>query len=368
MFKKDDYPLYIPSTITAIVIGIGTIKLFNGFNVSAFLSSIFWGVVLSAIALVICLKIKSKKDEEAAMHAAREKAKSSMNCSPTYKPNEHQPIKNEEVKNKILVDDILEDYTVVDLETTGLNPQYDEIIEISAVRVRNKRIVAEYTSLVNPHKELDFFIQNLTGISNEMVNSARDISQVMPEFLDFIGSDVLIGHNIISFDLAFIKKYSRINNTCLDTLWAARQVLNNSKGNKLEELCNKFGIKQDNAHRALSDCVSTHLVYQKLCDNNLKKKNYFTIEIATAGKEYQKNIIENCKLDAELDFYLDDQTNRYILTCSGKPIGYAKVDARKLFEMNANIIKNIYITDISENDKGRKLITAEAKLSGIIKT
>ena len=100
-------------------------------------------------------------------------------------------------------------YTVIDIETTGLSPLEDEIIELSALKVRDNKVVKEFSSLINPNKEISDFISSLTGITQSMVQNAPDIKTVLPLFIDFIGDDTVLGHNV-SFDLGFIRtKYKR---------------------------------------------------------------------------------------------------------------------------------------------------------------
>ena len=94
------------------------------------------------------------------------------------------------------------DYTVVDLETTGLDPTIDGIIELGAIRVRGGHPVEEYSSLIDPGFELDEFIVSLTGITNDDLSSAPDILQALPSFLDFLGDDPIVGPNV-GFDLGF---------------------------------------------------------------------------------------------------------------------------------------------------------------------
>lgn len=94
-------------------------------------------------------------------------------------------------------------YIVVDLETTGLDPLWNDIIEFGAVRVAAGSIVNRFSSLVNPGYEIDEFITELTGITNEMLSSAPVIADVLLDFLNFIGDNVVVGHNV-NFDVNFI--------------------------------------------------------------------------------------------------------------------------------------------------------------------
>ena len=83
-------------------------------------------------------------------------------------------------------------YTVIDIETTGLSPLEDEIIELSALKVRDNKVVKEFSSLINPNKEISDFISSLTGITQSMVQNAPDIKTVLPLFIDFIGNNIFI--------------------------------------------------------------------------------------------------------------------------------------------------------------------------------
>lgn len=95
-------------------------------------------------------------------------------------------------------------YIVFDIETTGLNPKQDEIIEIGAVKIVNHQVVDTFSELIRPNQKISSFITQLTGITNEMVQEAKDIETVLAEFLLFINDQILIGHNV-QFDLSFIR-------------------------------------------------------------------------------------------------------------------------------------------------------------------
>jgi len=161
-------------------------------------------------------------------------------------------------------------YVVFDLETTGLSPYKDEIIEIGAVKVdKNGQIVATFSTLVKPTKPVSEFVQNLTGISNEMLADAPSIYTALPEFAFFAGDAVLVGHNV-TFDIAFVQQkakiYSDIDflNPYIDTLPLARKVYPGLKNYKLQELIKKFDLKTFAAHRALADVVATQQLYELL--------------------------------------------------------------------------------------------------------
>lgn len=160
-------------------------------------------------------------------------------------------------------------YCVVDIETTGLSPEQNQIIELSAIRVRDGKIVNRFSELVNPHCELDASITALTGITDEMLMDARCIENVLPEFLAFIGNDVIIGHNVC-FDLSFIDRaaseFGTHNFDCkyIDTLQISRCVHPELAHHRLSDMVDHYCINCETAHRALADCESTYNVYERL--------------------------------------------------------------------------------------------------------
>lgn len=168
------------------------------------------------------------------------------------------------------VADPLAIYTVFDLETTGLDPNTDEIIEISAIRVENGQQVAEFSALVQPTDHLvSLDITQLTGITNDMLTGKPTIETVMPRFLEFIGDTPLVGHNICAFDLLFCNRACaqigcpRIENQCVDTLPLARRHLK-LKNYRLGTIASAFHVIPDTAHRALADCQTTMLCFEAL--------------------------------------------------------------------------------------------------------
>lgn len=89
------------------------------------------------------------------------------------------------------------DYVLFDLETTGISCNTDEVIEISALKVRNGRIAEEFSELVNPGMPIPYAASRVNNITDRMVNDAPHFDQVLGRFLDFAGDDVLVGHNYL---------------------------------------------------------------------------------------------------------------------------------------------------------------------------
>lgn len=190
------------------------------------------------------------------------------------------------------------EFVVFDLETTGLKKETDKIIEIGAVKVKNGEIIDKYSAFINPGRKLSDKIVKLTGITDEMLKDKPSEEEVVPEFLDFCGSAVLVGHNV-GFDIGFIRRFGaenniKVENTVLDTLDLARVLYGNLKNHKLDTVCNHLGVSLLNHHRAVDDAGATaeiFLIMAKELQNkgidNLKDINLYV------SKNIDKNNIKN---------------------------------------------------------------------------
>lgn len=162
-----------------------------------------------------------------------------------------------------------EDYVALDLETTGLDPEWDSIIEIGMVRVRHGEVTAEYSTLVNPGMPIDDFITDLTGITNDMLTTAPAITEVLPAARDFLGDDIILGHNI-NFDINFVydncerQGLSPVSNGYIDTMRISRRVLPDLKHHRLVDIVKALGVDHMQAHRAIGDCHATIGCYKAL--------------------------------------------------------------------------------------------------------
>lgn len=164
----------------------------------------------------------------------------------------------------------VKDYVVFDLETTGISVLSDKVIEISALKVTEQTITADFTSLVNPGCHIPYEASRVNGITDDMVRDARPFEKVLPDFLDFIGDAVLVGHNICSFDLKFIRRDAQsffgkpLDNDYIDTLPLARLCLPGLSHYRLTDLAAHYGISSAGAHRAANDCRINQQVYEYL--------------------------------------------------------------------------------------------------------
>lgn len=166
-------------------------------------------------------------------------------------------------------------FVCIDLETTGLDPKRDRIIEIGAVRVEQGKVTGEWETFVNPERKLEERIVELTGIRDEQLVKAAKIVEVLPELLVFLGDCVLLGHSVL-FDFSFLKR-AAVNEKMtfermgIDTLKIARKYLKDLESRSLESLCRYYAIPH-NAHRALEDARATVLLYQKLSEEFYEKE------------------------------------------------------------------------------------------------
>lgn len=172
----------------------------------------------------------------------------------------------------------VKDYVVFDLETTGVNPERDVIIEISAVRVCDGEVVAEYSTLVNPKRHIPAGATAVNGITDDMVRDAPDIREAIAGFMDFIGDDILVGHNIHTFDMNFAYDAAwralekELKNDYIDTLYLSRHCLPELRHHKLTDISEYFHIDTKGAHRALNDCMMNQKCFEELGKLWKKKK------------------------------------------------------------------------------------------------
>ena len=174
-------------------------------------------------------------------------------------------------KGKALVES-LADYVVIDLETTGYSPADCGITEFGAVRVQGGSVVESFSSLVNSGCAIPDLVSSLTGITNEMIEAAPPLSVVLPRFLDFIGDSVIVGHNV-AFDINFLYDAAQrllgriVSNDYINTVSLARAAYPDLPNYKLHTLKTHCGLTNDQEHRALSDVLCTHQLYELLRRN-----------------------------------------------------------------------------------------------------
>lgn len=163
---------------------------------------------------------------------------------------------------------------VFDIETTGLDFNTDQIIELGAVKIKDGNIIEKFSTFVKPTKKIPYEVVDLTGITNEMVEDAPPIEYVIKEFYDFTRGCVLSGHNIIGFDIKFIRNAGNnlalnFDNELIDTLNESRVARLKISRFNLGTVVKALGLTLEGAHRAWNDAYAAAQVLLKL--NEIKK-------------------------------------------------------------------------------------------------
>lgn len=164
---------------------------------------------------------------------------------------------------------MIKDFVAIDLETTGLSPNFNKITEIGAVKYVDGKEVSRFETLINPNATISPEITAITGISNEMVANSPTIDDIFDDLMEFLGDNILLGHNI-SFDYSFIAKAAldrgiKYHAKGIDTFKVSRRCISGEIGRSLEELCAYFDIETIH-HRALADAVSAAEIYVRMCE------------------------------------------------------------------------------------------------------
>ncbi|NLA43877.1 hypothetical protein GX865_07095 [Candidatus Saccharibacteria bacterium] len=189
----------------------------------------------------------------------------------------------------------LTDFVVFDIETTGLSSQ-DEIIEIRALRVRDGEVADEFSRFIRPRRPIPASATIINGITNSMVKDAEPVDTVLIDFFNFVGGDVVLGHNIASFDIPFIRRYAGVVGdqfacSYLDTLQFAKQKAPQIGRFNLDSLCKYFGIEMRDRHRAVGDCYATLECYQQLVRIN----NETRLDLAPQKADRQRRYLSSMK-------------------------------------------------------------------------
>ena len=203
-------------------------------------------------------------------------------------------------------------YVVYDVETTGLSAVYDRIIELAGVKVKNGEIIDRFESFANPHHPLSQTTIQLTGITDEMVQDAPEIEDVLKDFYEWSKDCIFVAHNA-SFDIGFLNagykqiQYEKVSNPVIDTLELARFILPELKNHRLNTLCKHFDIELTQHHRAIYDAEATGYLFWKLLQLVQEKEIYNHNELNNhmgEGNSYQRSRPHHCTLIAQNDIGL----------------------------------------------------------------
>ena len=161
-----------------------------------------------------------------------------------------------------------DEFVAFDLETTGLSSKTDRIIEIGAVLMKDGKELDRFQTFVDPERQLEQKIVDLTGITDEMLRGAPKIEEILPEFLKFVGNRVVVAHNA-DFDTGFIRAACRRQGlaytlTSADTLILSQNLMPHLNKFKLDVVSNALSLPDFNHHRAADDAVTCGLIMDRL--------------------------------------------------------------------------------------------------------
>jgi len=271
-----------------------------------------------------------------------------------------------------------ENYTVVDVETTGLEPFYDEIIEVACIKYRDGSEVARFESLVQPKpfitkpgnvQYVSDFIISLTGITNEMLTLAPAFDVIANDLYSFLENEIIVGHNV-NFDINFLLNKFRYDynlpfqNDFVDTLRLSRRILPELPHHTLVDMAEHFGIPAPH-HRALGDCVATNEILGKLKEivknNNIdmeqlaKKKSVDLRNIHCDGSQIDQNNFffgKNCVFTGTLEKFTRTDAAQIVVNIGG----FCENNVTK--NTNFLIVGGLNANTVAEG-KSNKVIKAE---------
>ena len=207
-------------------------------------------------------------------------------------------------------EDFNDTFIVFDIETTGFSSKNDKIIEIGAVKIKNREIVDTFSEFIYPKCKIPYKITELTGITDEMVKDADPIEIVLPKFMKFIDGCAVVAHNA-AFDTGFIKKNCNdlgleFTSTIVDTVPMARFLYPDLKRVKLNLVAKYLGVSLENHHRAVDDAKATADIFlisikkmiEELNINNIKELNKEFLEKMDIKKEKTYHVIIFAKSQA----------------------------------------------------------------------
>lgn len=216
-----------------------------------------WEVIdIEGLELILkpSLQYGSQRLSNNSLRTAHSKAKAAQQASKFSKRNRIVP----------------SDYVVIDIETTGLDPTQDEIIEVACLKIINNNLSDQRSYLVKISVPIPSHITKLTGIDDALIQKeGRKLAHVISDIVEFIGDYPIIAHNV-KFDLAFI--YSACeqlglpppSGSTIDTQSLAKKKIRNVMNYKLQTLAESCGFSFQRPHRALNDCITTLNLYQFL--------------------------------------------------------------------------------------------------------
>lgn len=279
--------------------------------------------------------------------------------------------------------DFPKEYILIDLETTGLSPTYNEIIEISALKIKDGEIIDTFSELIKPEYEIDDFIAKLTGITNEMVGNSRNVKEVISDFMSFIKKDdILVGYNV-NFDINFLydnllrTSNKFLENNFVDIMRIAKYALKDEVDSfRLKKLAKYYEIDTNGMHRGEKDCQVSKIIFEKVQELILDKHQTYEAFLEARKKVQYLNSKDIVSENKEFDLSHQGYNKQFVFT--GTLTRLARKDAMQLVvdfggkvnggvnkETNFLVMGDLDYSKTVTGEKSSKIIKAETlKLKG----
>ncbi len=257
------------------------------------------------------------------------------------------------------------EFSVIDFETTGLDANLHRAIEIAIVKVKNKKIIDTWASLINPEQQIPYFITQLTGISNAEVLHAPNFTEIAEQIFGLLDNTVVVAHNL-NFDKKFLLNEFRRTETPppffqeLCTLRLSKKMFPKLRSKSLEKVGKHLRIQHKNVHRALGDATVTAKILIRMI-KRLQSEN--DIENIDDLLRYQNK--SNSELPKYISKTLANDANKF----PAKPgvYFYKNISDKIIYIGKAKSLKKRianYFT-INASDKAKKIVTAASNVNFI---
>lgn len=249
-----------------------------------------------------------------------------------------------------------QNYAIIDIETTGLSPSAEKITEIAIIIHDGKKVVEEFSTLINPERKIPYRITQITGINSKMVDDAPKFYEIAKQIVELTEDKVIIGHNV-RFDYGFIRSEFKslgydFKRQTLDTIKLARKLIPGKPSYGLGKLCKSLGIENPNRHRALGDATATKTLFELLLSIDDNPEN---LNLTGVQSDLSKSLVLNLPKEAGVYYFYD---NRDDLIYVGKSIN---IHDRVMSHLNNNLHKKAIemksaIADVKYTVTGNELI------------
>lgn len=255
-------------------------------------------------------------------------------------------------------------YSIIDIETTGGSPKSDKITEIAIYNFDGEKITEEFVSLVNPERDIPYYITKMTGITNEMVSDAPKFFEIAKRIIELTDNKIFVAHNV-GFDYGFVRKeFSDLGfdfkKEQLCTVRLSRKIIPGKKSYSLGKLCNEIGIEITDRHRAAGDAFATVKLFSLLLKSRsgnmpLSLYNLDSDVLKDLNKSLNTKLLSDLPEEAGV-YYFHNEQNDVIYVGKSKNIRKRVLQhlsnnkSKRAFEMKNSI------ADISYEITGSELI------------